>query len=68
MNFFLKAVAECLYFSIMDKSNRLIMRMLLDGHYKSDTMMRKYIKLFTNINIEPVPIEAFKKYLLQFFK
>jgi hypothetical protein len=52
----------------MDKSNRLIMRMLLDGHYKSDRMMRKYIKLFTQRNIEPVPLEVYKKYLMQFFK
>ena len=52
----------------MNKTNRLLMRMLLDRHYKSDKMMRKYIKLFTGRNIEPVPLEAYKKYLRKFFK
>ncbi len=52
----------------MDKSSRLLIRMLLDGHYKNDRMNRKIIKLFTNQHIEPESIEAFKKYILQFFK
>jgi hypothetical protein len=52
----------------MDKTNRLLMRMLLDGHYKNDKMNRRVIKLFTGRNIEPVPLEAYKKYLSKFFK
>jgi hypothetical protein len=52
----------------MDKTNRLLMRMLLDGHYRNDRMKRNLIKLFTNQHIEPESIEAFKKYLLQYFK
>ena len=59
---------ECLYLYIMDKSNRIIMRMLLDRHYKSDRQKREIIKLFTGRNVAPESIEAFKKYLLQFFK
>ena len=52
----------------MDKTNRVLMRMLLDGHYRSDRMKRKIIKLFTRKTVEPVPLEAFKKYLLEFYK
>ncbi len=44
------------------------MRMLLDGHYRNDRMKRNIIKLFTNQHIEPVPLEAYKKYLSKFFK
>jgi len=52
----------------MDKSTRIIIGMLLDGHYRSDRMKRKIIKLFTRKTVEPVPLEAFKKYLLEFYK
>ena len=52
----------------MDKSNRIIMRMLLDRHYKSDRQKREIIKLFTGRNVAPESIEAFKKYILQYFK
>ena len=44
------------------------MRLLLNSHYRNDRMKRKIIKLFTNQHIEPVPLEAYKKYLLEFYK
>jgi len=44
------------------------MRMLLDGHYRNDRMIGRIIKLFTRKTVEPVPLEAFKKYLLEFYK
>jgi len=52
----------------MDKSTRIIIGMLLEGHRRSEIMTKKCIKLFTNKKIEPVPLEAFKKYLLEFYK
>ena len=52
----------------MDKTNRILMGMLLDGHYRNDQMNRRIIKLFTRKTVEPVPLEAFKKYLLEFYK
>ena len=42
--------------------------MLLNIHQRSDKITKEYIKLFTNRKIEPVPIEAYKKYILQYFK
>lgn len=52
----------------MNKTNRILMRMLLDGHYRNDKMNRRVIKLFTRRTIEPAPLEAYKKYLMKFFK
>ena len=51
----------------MDKSDRLIIRMLLDGYYSGDRQKRKMIKLFTGRNISPISVEAFKEYILQYF-
>ena len=50
----------------MDKTNRLLMRMLLDGHLRNDVMNRRVIKFITVKIINPVPLEAYKKYLNQF--